>query len=78
VQGFQYIDVREQARRVTQPTLILHAKGDLRIPFEEGRLMAATIPNARLVPLESRNHILLESEPAWERFMKEVDGFLKE
>lgn len=78
VEGFRYIDVYEQTARITQPTLILHGKGDMRIPFEEGRLMAATIPNARLVPLESRNHILLESEPAWGRFMEEVDKFLKE
>jgi DNA-binding SARP family transcriptional activator/pimeloyl-ACP methyl ester carboxylesterase len=78
VSGFQVIDVREQARRITQPTLVLHARGDLRIPFEEGRLMAATIPNARLVTLESKNHILLEAEPAWKRFLEEVHAFLKE
>jgi DNA-binding SARP family transcriptional activator/pimeloyl-ACP methyl ester carboxylesterase len=78
VNGFQAIDVREHARRVTQPTLVLHAKGDLRIPFEEGRLTAATIPNARLVTLESNNHILLESEPAWNRFLDEVNIFLME
>lgn len=76
VSGFQWIDVREQAGRITQPTLVLHARGDLRIPFEEGRLAAATIPGARLVPLESRNHILLEDEPAWRRFLEEVHAFL--
>ena len=78
VGGFQAIDVREQARRITQPTLVLHARGDLRIPFEEGRLAAATIPNARLVTLESKNHILLEDEPAWNRFLDEVNTFLHE
>jgi pimeloyl-ACP methyl ester carboxylesterase len=78
VTAFQVIDVREQARRISQPTLVLHARGDLRIPFEEGRLMAATIPNARLVTLESKNHILLEDEPAWHRFLEEVNAFLKE
>ena len=78
VSGFQVIDVREQARQITQPTLVLHARGDMRIPFEEGRLMAATIPNARLVTLESRNHILLGEEPAWKRFLEEVNNFLKE
>ena len=78
VSGFQAIDVREQASRITQPALVLHARGDLRIPFEEGRLAAATIPNARLVTLESRNHILLEEEPAWKRFLEEVGAFLKE
>jgi pimeloyl-ACP methyl ester carboxylesterase len=78
VSGFQVIDVLEQARQVTQPTLVLHASGDLRIPFEEGRLMAATIPNARLVTLESNNHILLADEPAWKRFLEEVNAFLRE
>lgn len=76
--GFQGIDVRHLAKQVTQPTLVLHAKNELRIPFEEGRMLAALIPNARLVPLESRNHILLESEPAWQRFLDEVNGFLAE
>jgi DNA-binding SARP family transcriptional activator/pimeloyl-ACP methyl ester carboxylesterase len=78
VNGFQVIDVREQAKQVIQPTLVLHAKDELRIPFEEGRLMAALIPNARLVPLESKNHILLESEPAWLHFLTEVNAFLAE
>jgi DNA-binding SARP family transcriptional activator/pimeloyl-ACP methyl ester carboxylesterase len=78
VSGFQVIDVQEQARRITKPTLVLHARGDLRIPFEEGRLMAATIPNARLVTLEGNNHILLEGEPAWKRFLEEVNAFLQE
>jgi pimeloyl-ACP methyl ester carboxylesterase len=78
VSGFQAIDVRQLAKQVTQPTLVLHAKDELRVPFEEGRLMAAMIPNARLVPLESKNHILLESEPAWQRFLDEVNSFLAE
>jgi len=78
VYGFQSINVQEQATRITQPALVLHARGDLRIPFEEGRLLAASIPNARLVPLESKNHILLEEEPAWKRFLEEVNAFLKE
>jgi DNA-binding SARP family transcriptional activator/pimeloyl-ACP methyl ester carboxylesterase len=77
VSGFQAIDVREQARKITQPTLVLHARDDLRVPFEEGRLMAAMIPDAQLIPLESRNHILLE-EPAWKRFLEEVNAFLRE
>jgi DNA-binding SARP family transcriptional activator/pimeloyl-ACP methyl ester carboxylesterase len=78
VSGFQDIDVREQAKRVTQPTLVLHAKDELRVPFEEGRLMAAMIPNARLIPLESKNHILLENELAWQQFLYEVNAFLAE
>ena len=33
-------------------------------------------PHARFVPLESRNHILLNTEPAWEQFVNEIDEFL--
>jgi pimeloyl-ACP methyl ester carboxylesterase len=46
------------------------------IPFETGRQLAAHIPGARFVPLESRNHVLLETEPAWSRFLEEVRAFL--
>jgi pimeloyl-ACP methyl ester carboxylesterase/DNA-binding winged helix-turn-helix (wHTH) protein len=72
------LDVSELARRVTVPTLVLHATGDAAVPFEQGRMLASLIPGARLVPLESRNHILLESEPAWPRFLAEVRAFLAE
>ena len=34
------------------------------------------VPEARFVPLESRNHILLESEPAWGHFLAEAQEFL--
>jgi len=70
------IDVREEAAAVRAPTLVLHARGDAMIPFETGRQLAAHIPGARFVPLESRNHVLLETEPAWSRFLEEVRAFL--
>ena len=62
--------------KVTVPTLVLHARDDGVVPLEEGRLLAAGIPGARFVELESRNHVLLEHEPAWERFCSEVLQFL--
>ncbi len=71
------VDVTQQARAITCPTLIMHATEDGRIPFEEGRILASLIPEARFVPLESRNHILLAGEPAWKRFLEEVDAFLQ-
>ena len=46
------------------------------VPFEEGRRLAAAIPGARFVALEGRNHLLLEDEPAWPRFLAEVRAFL--
>jgi pimeloyl-ACP methyl ester carboxylesterase/DNA-binding winged helix-turn-helix (wHTH) protein len=70
------IDVRDQAAALDVPTLVLHSRGDGMIPFEIGRQLAALIPHARFVPLESRNHVLLESEPAWTRFLEEVREFL--
>jgi predicted ATPase/pimeloyl-ACP methyl ester carboxylesterase/DNA-binding SARP family transcriptional activator/tRNA A-37 threonylcarbamoyl transferase component Bud32 len=76
VSGFNEINVTELARQVTAPTLVLHARDDGRIPFEEGRLLAGLIPNARFVPLESKNHILLEYEPAWQKFLTEFHRFV--
>jgi pimeloyl-ACP methyl ester carboxylesterase/DNA-binding winged helix-turn-helix (wHTH) protein len=72
------IDVTELAPRVRAPTLVLHANGDAAVPFDQGRLLAALIPGARFVPLEGRNHVLLEAEPAWPRFLDEVQRFLAE
>lgn len=76
MQGFDALNVSDLAEKVTAPTLVLHGKNDLRVPFSEGRLLASLIPGAKFVPLESRNHILLEGEPAWRRFISEVRAFL--
>jgi len=75
---FAIFDVRALAPEVSCPTLILHARDDARIAFDEGRLLAALIPGARFVPLEGRNHILLENEPAWGEFVAELRAFLPE
>jgi pimeloyl-ACP methyl ester carboxylesterase len=70
------IDVTGDLDRVRVPTLVLHARGDLRCPLDEGRLVAAGIPGSRFVLLESQNHILLEHEQAWPVFLREVRSFL--
>ena len=72
------IDITEVAPRVRAPTLVLHARGDAVTPFDQGGRMAALVPGARFVLLESPNHILLEDEPAWTRFTDEVRRFLAE
>jgi pimeloyl-ACP methyl ester carboxylesterase/DNA-binding winged helix-turn-helix (wHTH) protein len=72
------IDVTPLAPLVRAPTLVLHADGDAAIPFDQGRLLAALVPEARFVSLESRNHILLEEESAWGRFCEETGRFLAE
>ena len=73
---FGTVDVRDLLSLVRVPTLVLHARGDARVPHDVGRDLAAAIPGARFVSLDSKNHILMESEPAWERFVYEVFGFL--
>lgn len=70
------VDVAELLDQVTVPTLVAHGRGDVACPFEEGRLLATRIPNARLLPLDSRNHALLATEPAWQVFVSELRTFL--
>lgn len=75
-EAYNLIDVEEMARKVTAPTLVFHVKGDKVVPFEDGRRLASLIPGARFVPLQGENHILLEDEPAWERFLDDVLNFI--
>jgi pimeloyl-ACP methyl ester carboxylesterase/DNA-binding CsgD family transcriptional regulator len=70
------IDVTDMLPKVACPTLVLHAVNDAAVPFEEGRMIASLVPGARFVSLDSQNHLLLESEPAWRRFLEEAEAFL--
>ena len=69
-------DINDLLAKVTVPTLVMHARGDLMQPFEEGRRIASAIPGARFVALQSKNHMLLPSESAAARFIEEVELFL--
>jgi pimeloyl-ACP methyl ester carboxylesterase/DNA-binding CsgD family transcriptional regulator len=70
------IDVSALLPRVSTPTLVLHGREDNVCPIEEGRRIAAAIPGAQIVELDSKNHILLEGEPAWARFCEAVLDFV--
>jgi len=70
-----WVDVSDLLGRVSVPTLVLHAGNDEITSVEEGRLLAAGIPHAEFVELDSRNHVLLEHEPAWARFQEAVLDF---
>jgi pimeloyl-ACP methyl ester carboxylesterase/DNA-binding winged helix-turn-helix (wHTH) protein len=70
------INVEHLLPGISVPTLVLHARGDQRAPFDEGRRLATQIPQAAFVSLDSRNHLLLEDERAWARFRSEVRSFL--
>lgn len=73
---FANIDVSDLGPLVRCPTLILHSRGDLRVPVAQARELAALIPDSRLELLDSRNHILTADEPAWPVFLAEVHRFL--
>ncbi len=74
--AFGDFDVAALLPRVRVPTLVLHARDDAAVPFEQGRQLAVSIPGAKFVPLEGSNHILLEHEPAWSTFLTELRDFL--
>lgn len=73
---FWEADVSQIVPQVRCPTLVLHSRYDSVIPFDEGRKVAALISGARFVPVDSRNHLLLASEPAWPQFTMVLDEFL--
>jgi pimeloyl-ACP methyl ester carboxylesterase/DNA-binding CsgD family transcriptional regulator len=75
IEARMQMDVTALLPRVTAPTLVLHARRDEVVPFSQGQLLASEIPNARFVELDSANHVLLETEPAWQRFKDEVLAF---
>ena len=72
------VDVRDLAPRVQAPTLVLHTRGDQGVPFQEGRLLAALIPGAQFVALDSRNHLVTKNEPAWATLTAAMRSFLSE
>jgi len=70
------VDVTALLPQVSVPTLVLHARDEARVPFESGRRMAAGIPGARFVALPGRNHLFLETEPAFAQFLEHTRTFL--
>jgi pimeloyl-ACP methyl ester carboxylesterase len=68
--------VRHRLAGLRVPTLVLHCRGDQRIPHSTGRRIAATIPGAEFVSLESPNHLPLGREPASQTLLDAVDDFL--
>jgi pimeloyl-ACP methyl ester carboxylesterase len=74
--AFSNIDVRHRLKDIQCPTLVIHCRGDLRIPMPSGRAIAAEIAGAEFVGLDSNNHLLLGREPASSEFVSEIRRFL--
>ena len=75
-QSSRNVDVTDLLPRLQVPTLVFHARGDAVAPIEYGREIAALVPGARFVTLESHNHLLLGDEPAFQVFLRETRRFL--
>lgn len=78
LEEFARIDVSAIAPRVDCPTLILHSRDDIRVPAAQAKELAALIPGSRLVLLDSGNHLLTATEPAWAEFLSCIEAFLAE
>lgn len=70
------LDVRQLARALKVPTLVMHCEGDVSMPLALGHELAASIPGARFEILRSRNHIPPVQEPAFERLCALVTEFV--
>ncbi len=73
--AFHEQDYSELAKRISVPTLVVHAEDDMAVPYDEGRRLASLIPDAEFVTLASANHVLLSDEPAWPDFLHHLDRF---
>jgi pimeloyl-ACP methyl ester carboxylesterase len=76
LEAFAHIDVTAEAASVRCPTLVIHARRDIRVPISQARELCRLIPNSRLCLLDSGNHILTEDEPAWPVLCTEIEEFL--
>ena len=76
LQTFADIDVRHRLAEVRCPVLVMHARGDRRVPCDKGAELAAGIPGAEFVTLPTDNHLLLGHEPSSELFVAHVRQFL--
>lgn len=70
------VNVEDELKGVKAPTLVMHAKHDSVVPYGNGRALAAAIPGASFVTLETRNHIMPETDPAWDRCARLISNFL--
>ena len=71
------IDVQAELSAVAVPTLVVHSRGNRMTPFEQGRVMASNIPDARLVTLDTDNFLPLPDEPACPVWQEAVRRFLE-
>ena len=74
MEAWARVDTSDRIGLVRTPAVVCHARGDESVSFEEGRFIATELQDARLVPLEGRNHLLMPGDQAWRQFLDELDG----
>ena len=74
--AFYELDVSALAAEVRAPTLVMHSRGDARVPFDEGRRLASLIPGARFALIEDAAHIPCVETPA--EYAAIITRFLEE
>jgi class 3 adenylate cyclase/pimeloyl-ACP methyl ester carboxylesterase len=72
------IDVRELARQIHAPTLVVHVRGDQVVPLDSGRELASLIPGARMVVIEGRDHIPVPGDGEEQQLLQAAGPFLDE
>lgn len=72
------VDIGHVLAQVKAPTLVIHARHDGAVPFEQGQELAAGIPGACFAVLDTTNHILPATDPAWGRCAHLIQEFLAE
>ena len=70
------VNIEQELEKVKAPTLVMHARHDVVVPYDDGRALAAGIPDARFVTLETKNHIMPETDPAWSHCARLISDFL--
>ena len=76
VREFYNLDLTTRAQLIKTPALVLHASNDILYPIAEGLQLAACIPGARFVKIESNNNTPLAEEPVWPQVQNAVLDFL--
>ncbi len=62
--------------QVRCPTLIVQGRNDAVHPLVQAQKLAAGIPDAELLVLESANHLPLPGHPSWDGFIRALRTFL--
>lgn len=74
-QAVDRLVVEDDLVHVTAPVLLAHAREDAIHPFSQSQRMAARLPDARLIMLDTRNHVPLPQDESWEKLMQAVVSF---